>query len=114
MTDNELIAEFIGGENSEYHQERIYFKPDGFMGSGWWHRDYLKFDTSWDWIMPVVEKIEQIIDSKMKELGPEITDLNDPKGWRAWDYQRIDLSTKIDEVYKSVIEFIKWYNQQKP
>ena len=49
--ENKLIAEFMGMEesNGEYYK-RIYNSGD------WIPLDELKFDTSWDWLMPVVEK----------------------------------------------------------
>lgn len=76
--------------------------------------EQFKFHSSYDWIMPVVEKIEQllfpndvfynihilggccvcIISSDMDELGQ----YSEP--------------TKILTVFKAVVEFIKWYNEQ--
>lgn len=45
----------------------------------------MKFHTSWDWLMPVVEKI-----------GNE-------------NY----LSFDIEDTYNNVVEHIKWYNEQQ-
>jgi len=73
--------------------------------------DDLKFNISWDWLMPVVEKCHEITDKKQRQF-PESKDLDDPTGWRAWSYRRIELSTDIGLVFNDVVEFIKWYNQQ--
>lgn len=70
-----------------------------------------KYDTSWDWLMPVVEKIEELC-IQMEAMYPEDKHLDDPTGWRAWNYRRISLSVNIESVYKQVVEFIKWYNKQ--
>jgi|SRR6478609_6543460 len=92
MTDNEKIAKFMGRQLSPAFAECM---PD------------------WNTLMPVVEKIEQVIKDKLKELGPEITELDDPKGWRAWDYRRVHLTTNIKHVYEETVEFIDWYETQK-
>ncbi len=53
----------------------------------------LKFHTSWDWLMPVVQKIEQDCQGVPQEL------LN------------VSLYSNMKEVYNAVVEFIKEYNQ---
>ena len=70
MEDNKLIAEFMG------------VKPPLYM----------EYHTSWDWLIPVVNKIE------MECKGVPI--------------QLIDVSfyDEIHEVYWAVVEFIKTYN----
>ncbi len=88
MKSNKLIAEFMG------HQVNFGFKKDGVLFLG--HHiglDKLKYDSSWDWLRPVVLKIEQDCEGVPQEM------LN------------ISLYSDIDEVYKSVVEFIK--NQNK-
>jgi hypothetical protein len=73
--NNKLIAEFM-----EY--------PDlGTKGDF----SYLKYHTSWDWLMPVVEKILK------KEGGPQ--------------YICISANDSIHQLYKAVVEFIKQYNK---
>ena len=80
----------------------------------------LLFHSSWDWLMPVVEKIE----CKWVDGGQAIVQI------RAYQvqiflevgYRNILFATnqgydgkrgnKIDNTYKAVIEFIKWYNTQ--
>ena len=93
------------------HPNNPYNKPT------WWgvglRKDAGNFDlyyhSSWDWLMPVVEKIE-------KECSHEVvifsTHCNVNQG-KTHDMGYIGGKTKIEAVYKSVIEFIKWYNQNK-
>src|SRR5574344_1719127 len=61
----------------------------------------LKFHSSWDWLVPVVEKI----------LGTE----NNSSDWEKHYTQIHDSlwSINIESVWLSVVEFIKWYNKQK-
>ena len=51
MKDNKLIAEFMG---VVFHDDdNQYYSSDGlYIGLN------LQYHTSWDWLMPVVEKIE--------------------------------------------------------
>lgn len=51
--NNKLIAEFLGhtrtGDTYNIPNEHPYL-----------HQEYLKYHKSWDWLMPVVEKIEKV------------------------------------------------------
>ena len=57
MTNNELIAEFIGFQKTNLgwfdNEETMNFKSDGNTYGSY----ELKFHSSWDWLMPVIEKI---------------------------------------------------------
>lgn len=117
MSDNELIAEFMGAK----YQKRSFFPLTSWRGDWFFiftesdgrewirQKEELEYDTSWDWLMPVVEKCEQINDEKQKQF-PEYKSLDDPTGWRAWSYRHITLSTNINRVHEDVVEFIKFYN----
>jgi hypothetical protein len=63
----------------------------------------LKFDSSWDWLMPVIDKIyssDEYILYKREESGQ-------------FDVE-VHINTKyIINTWKDVIEFIKWYNKNK-
>lgn len=88
MKDNKLIAEFMGLEFSKGE----YYRP--LYNSGdWIPQDELHYHTSWDWLIPVVEKIE------MECEGVPLQLLN------------CNLYSEIGEVYQAVVEFIKIYNE---
>ena len=53
------------------------------------NEDEMKFDTSWDWLMPVIQKIGEV----NKLISENI------------------LSTDIDKTYKEVVRFIKIINK---
>ncbi len=110
-TENELIAEFMGfvdgGSYWATTGESPYVVIDGTTT---YHRLYpsqLQFDTSWDWLMPVVEKIERF--GNRCEIG-----ITKCKIYSA-DYTREPFyaATKIQAVYDHVVDFIKWYNENK-
>jgi hypothetical protein len=77
-TDNELIAEFMGHRRGQF----IY-------------------KHSWDWIMPVVEKIG---DMHRIDFGTahEVTKLH-----------AMSLFAGKEKVYAAVVEYIKWHNKTR-
>lgn len=106
VENNRLITEFMGyklkpcnnglawerptlssiHDNFNLHR-RLYRKEDS----------YYKFYSSWDWLMPVVEKCVSTGDNTYR-----------------WDDIFTALETlKIKEVYEEVVNFIKWYNLNK-
>src|SRR5260221_507927 len=103
-TDDEIIAEFMGWtiDNTFPDKDTVYR-----LGGRIELKTTFKFATSWDWLIPVVEKTRVISNTAHKELH-EAHDLNDPNGWRSWSYRRVNLTTDISAVYRQVIEFIKW------
>ena len=142
LTGNKLIAEFMGFEYIPYVKGQT-------QSPGWWHKnssniikgkmssatklskDYflrrrhceLRYYNEWNWIMPVVEKIESIKDKHHGYFGVYInsnsctiqgtnlrTDIKqDPPIY----YSNFVLEDKLKSTYKAVIEFIKWYNNEK-
>jgi len=105
LEGNKLIAEFMGAKYYDCYKNSIY--PNGI--SIWkydtppkedctilWNTPDMQYHTSWDWLMPVVEKIEKL---------PFIEE-------RASDgHDKISLIYDINNVYPQVVEFIKWYNE---
>lgn len=135
LTDNELIAEFMGAtidhertdgrklwglaDLPEFCKQidipesrvRVFYEKD------------LGFHTSWDWLMPVVEKMYKLgysvdIDSGNRRTWIHrndtglIANLPDySQEFRGNKSYAHDL-TPVQCVYQSVIDWLKWYNQQ--
>jgi hypothetical protein len=106
ITDNELIAEFMG-EIVYATRDEMYAVPIDDLKPFYFLKD-LKYHSSWDWLMPVVEKIIQIkgshfiYDHTVLEIfmyGKRIVRIGD--------------ATMIGNYYNGVVEFIKWYNTHK-
>lgn len=82
-----------------------------------------KFNNSWDWLMPVVEKIESLgfwtnisahtsFDNKYKSFAiKRIKPKSD--GEYVYNYEGDWNESKIEAVYQGVIEFIKWFNEHQ-
>jgi len=83
MKYNKLIEEFMYVDGFEQ-------AIDGSLPSG-------SYDTSWDWLMPVVEKIGR--DHKLGNLFGVMREL-----------RKYSTLQGIDGVYNAVVEFIKTYN----
>ena len=110
MENNKLIAEFMGGVLSSVPNlinlpqtrgdANIHsVKGSGVLPNGTYsvHRlSELKYHTSWDWLMPVVEKI---LDLSFQDDGD------------ADDFYNVrDCMPDLNHTYKAVVEFI---NQNK-
>ena len=89
--NNKLIAEFMGVHEIMHDGYSEYDFDDNTLDVV--HQKHLRYHTSWDWLMPVVEKIEQVHEGVPQEL------IN------------LSLFSTIDEVYKAVVEFIKQYKK---
>ena len=77
---NKLIAEFMG-----------YGSP------------YRKYHTSWDWLMPVIDKLKFIDPDWIDEEFHVIDDIDNA----------LTCCGGIDEVYRSTVEAIMNYNEYK-
>lgn len=100
--ENILIAEFMHLELApEYIQDR-HNVPLAFKGGKY---QPLQYDTDWNALMPVVEKIESL--KFRTDIGGTYCEIHTPK----IIFNEFN-DTKIKATYNSVIAFINWYNQQ--
>ena len=86
MKDNKLIAEFMG---------IVFPKLDNVIviDNVVTKEDELQYHTSWDWLMPVVDRIEQVNQGVPQQM------------------LHLSLYSTIDEVYNAVVEFINQLNK---
>lgn len=131
--NNKLIAEFMGFTKGLVYNEKgkqyDYTLPNGFelikevettIESNWCEvleeQDYcfiedLKFNTSWDWLMPVVEKIESLGYSYDRINADVFINTQEGENVIPNPMDR-NIMTMLQKTYKAVVEFIKWYNKQ--
>lgn len=111
IESNKLIAEFM---DFTYEKDLGWFDSEGILpqividindGNCF---DELLFDKSWNWLMPVVEKIENLhedCDVWFYIAGCSI------------NYCSIlfdnNCDTKLEATYETIVEFIKWYKEHK-
>ena len=118
---NKMIAEFDKGARMRKFVEG-YAGTCMYIGNKRWCRfEDLKYHTSWDWLMPVVEKIEKEgckveISSLIQSFndGPEIIYHQDVSIFHdVTCIVEVTSLSKLNSVYEAVIKFITWYNANK-
>lgn len=122
------VAQFMGAKlTASGHLEAL---PEWGTHRNMISAEDLKYDSSWDWLMPVIEKIKTInlvssvtIDSRcgVKVAKGEYYMENrcDFKLWHiAWNPSTIHIGVCSEEdhltvCYKAVLKFLKWYEENK-
>ena len=108
-SDNELIAEFMGLLVFPNTEEMQAYPLDKLIE--WVYPYQIKYYESWDWLMPVVEKIDNLNDGKyIVTIEPMITIISN---MGEAPIVEIPFSNRLQNTYKAVVEFIKWYNLQE-
>ena len=98
--NNKLIAEFMGRELQDDSTDRwygSYREPNGILHKNT-NKEPLLFHTSWDWLIPVVQKLIDVYVS---------IDEQDEQ-----NLQQSVLYDKIDSVYQITLEIIEKYNSE--
>ena len=68
--------------------------------------EFLKFHSSWDWLMPVVEKIQIKFDEVIIRYKTCVIYMGSKRA-----IEKVEDST-IKATWLAVVEFIKWYNNE--
>ena len=97
MKDNKLIAEFMELEASpKYNPKEYYIKE--YNSGEWYLPEEMQYHTSWDWLMPVLKKINS-------EISPNTRGL--------WRMIINPTEYDIENVYSQAVYFINEYNKQE-
>ena len=113
---NAIIAEFMGlkfKDDDTYISELKEMKSNGIYFEQGYMTSELKYHTSWDWLMPVVEKIESLEYSVEKNFQRIDND------WQTLITKGNDIlfqdfaEKSIDAMYCTLVSFIEFYNQNK-
>ena len=146
MGNNKLIADFMGYKISDSGEYLLSDSLSQFQGSDhreWcsnrvendnliWeiNKDCLEYHSSWDWLMPVVDKIERqhkanfetkclwnefiecsiyqvIVSIEQGEMSKDRACIYDSK--KIYQYIGDAVKCKREATYKAVVEFIKEY-----
>ena len=107
MNDNKLIAEFMGMTYGDPNDDSVMIQMTS-QGNEVVPIITMKYHISWDWLMPVVEKIENlgyefiIVESRCKinhNTDHSIEEL----------FHMETIGSKLDITYDSVVHFIKQF-----
>lgn len=111
ITSNLVIAEYLGGKVIAEYPTKEKSKLVQFEIRNEYHKHYqcihsestLAYHKSWDWLMPVFEKLT---DDLYGNLNPELDDI-----WEKWIGQQdsVFYSNNIEEAYSNVMGCIKEY-----
>lgn len=131
--NNKLIAEFMQLQTAFNHKGiKEYYQREYNSGS-WYQECELKYHTEWNWLMPVVDKIEKnhkanfkticswnefnecsyyqvIVNIEKGTMSKDKTYIYDPK--KVYEHSTQTCRCKKKATYEAIIEFIKWYNKQ--
>lgn len=109
--NNKSIAEFLGWTLDDEELNTFRKRVNGI-----YRYANFKFQTDWNDLMEVVEKIETIEEQRF------LFQISTRQGFYAEVRERFSYETKIEDawgetrieaVYDACVEFIKWYNEQK-
>ena len=106
MKNNILIAEFMDFKKDS---DGLYLIDDySLRADNEFQATYInemKYSSSWDWLMPVINKIDSYVNEKLS-----FSKLDDYRT----NWAMIDRPSKypISRVYEQVIQFIQWYNKE--
>nr|QPI16167.1 MAG: hypothetical protein NIOZUU157_00049 [Virus NIOZ-UU157] len=98
VENNKIIAEFMGVESfkdslASLHQGKINIDVDVY--------EQARYHTSWDWLMPVVQKIgDEYLNTPFDETYSRLTE----------QYENI---WTLEDTYNAVVEFINQYNEKQ-
>jgi hypothetical protein len=98
LKSNKLIAEFMGLNKEDKARIKHFFN------------EKLCYDTSWDWLMPVIEKIGEFqFDDKdyahIRTFRKNMVRIN--------RFSLHQEKTLIKSAHNAVVEFINWYNKRR-
>lgn len=106
---NRLIAEFMQLKNDGHG---MYYFPE--YSSGEWHTVYeLRHHESWDWLMPVIERIQKEgFKTSIENNWTSIDGCTDETDGIWFETTGANLNM-LQATYEAVVKFIKWYNDNK-
>lgn len=107
---NKLIAEFMGYTimYRNGHDPIIEYAHGEWASISIWSQ----FHSSWDWLMPVIEKIDALACVKEVVIRPRRTRI-----WLKSSFIQSHWTpgtSNMVQTYCTIIDFIQWYNQQPP
>jgi len=112
---NKLVALFMGATAEQWYSEVqgmsgvhfVYPKEGAFPDNKRHHPDSgLKYDTSWDWLMPACKKWDNLDENWDEYQREEYARLCDELDKQVSRYE-------LEKVYDQFIVCVEWYNDQK-
>jgi hypothetical protein len=113
IKNNELIAEFMGLQKSKPAIQQFINEPE--KNGLYYEREngvheYLSYHKSWDWLMPVVDKLEQL-KHPVHIINNNCYIYYSTNAIKNEEFF-VDIygENKMDAVYRAVVTFIQYLN----
>lgn len=106
-----LIADFMGWDFERAYTGANSSRNDKWLcpySHSWIIADRFRFRESWDWLMDVVAKIENL--GLKVNIGITSCTIYSAK----YNIEPVYADTKINAVWLAVVDFIKWHNETQP
>lgn len=112
---NKLIAEFMGVAPKWNTWSKKWVYNDGFFcyisntdreKLLYQMEEHFKYSVSWDWLMPVVEKIEAL--GYDVEIGSQHVRIHNGQD-DGFNIDSWNSGSKMEAVFAECVEFAKWY-----
>jgi len=108
MNSNKLIAEFMGLPTEVFNSGNLNYYFKEFNSGTWCEEHELSYNVSWDWLMPVVEKIESLgYEFTIVESRCKVSNNTDHSVEELFHIETI--GSKFKTTYDAVVQFIKNY-----
>ena len=106
---NKLIAEFMGAVKSDFGDYMI-FTVGNPQSVGKINHSDIKYDSSWDWLIPVFERIgefkfEDGDNARLRTFADGMVRIN--------RFQLYKEETLLLSAWKAAVDFIEWHNENK-
>ena len=112
--NNKLIAEFMELPTEVFKSGKVNYYFREFNSGTWYEEHELSYHVSWDWLMPVVERIEFESEPEVRFVIMQedciVSKKDDDGFWK--QFIEFNESSKREATYKAVVEFIKQYNNK--
>ena len=117
---NALIAVFMNGvletPGEPFKPFYSWFKDEEKRAKHYATFDKLKYNKSWDWLIPVLKKIDDLLYASYVDVDDTVQDFIN-KWWETntktlqYTNDQLKFGTDINEVYEDVIDFINFYDK---
>ena len=109
MKDNKIIAEFMELETKTFSSGIVNYYHQDIAEGSFFEDNELSYNLSWDWLMPVVEKIESLRDANGNAYRFTIDMCN--AQIEETNIEILGGRFKLDTTHKAVVQFINQYNK---
>lgn len=115
IKNNRLIAEFMGGVINPKWRDVVTYKfeiaPTPHSAYNW-ALEEMEYRISWDWLMPVVERIHSHTDAwvTIRYCECEIFDSIAPERFEKIVFNEENSENTLNAIYQAIVKFIEWHN----